>query len=328
MRVHSAFKGPDGLSEEVTRVPIENIRMAGSPRSKGVEENHIRMLAEIADSLPPIIVHYETMTVIDGMHRVGAARLNGSEKIDVRFFRGSEKDAFQVAVQMNVKHGLPLSRNDRHAAAARILRSHPQQSDRSIAATTGLSPKTVAGIRRQTTGDEIPQIRVGRDGRTRPLNTAEGRRIASELIRTKPAAPLRQVAQQAGVSVGTVRNVRDRLLAGVDPVPSRQTNDQATQPPAPRRLVPAGERHGRQRLGSDVQAILDGLRRDPSLRYTEAGRSMLRWLSSGIPHMESLPTVVNDVPPHCGILIAQIARECANTWSSLAEQMDQLSESA
>lgn len=327
-RAFEGFEGFEGLSEEVTRVPIDDIHMAGSPRSKGVDDNHIRTLAEIGEGLPPVIVHGETMAIIDGMHRIGAARLNGLHEIDVRFFYGSERDAFQLSVQMNVKHGLPLSKNDRHAAAARILRSHPQQSDRSIAATTGLSAKTVAGIRRQTTGDEIPQVRVGRDGRVRPLSTAEGRRIASEVIRTEPAASLRQVAQQAGVSVGTVRDVRDRLLAGVDPVPSRQTNDQAAQPSARPRLAPAGDNHGQERLKSDVQAMLDGLRRDPSLRYTEAGRSMLRWLSSGIPDMASRPNVMNEVPPHCGILIAEIARQCANAWSSLADEMDRLSKVA
>src|SRR3954454_2061179 len=90
------------LGEEATKVLIESVRIAGSPRLKGVDESHIRMLADIEDILPPIIVHHETMTIIDGIHRIGAARLNGLKEIDVCFFHGSETDAFKLAVQMNV----------------------------------------------------------------------------------------------------------------------------------------------------------------------------------------------------------------------------------
>ena len=80
---------------------------------------------------------------------------------------GSEADAFVRAVQANIKHGLPLSLRDRKAAAARIVYSHPWWSNRAIASVTGLSPKTVAGIRRST-GESAPgDVRVGRDGRAR-----------------------------------------------------------------------------------------------------------------------------------------------------------------
>src|SRR5262249_14449183 len=139
----------------------------------------IRMLAEVHEDTPPIVVHRKTMRVIDGMHRLRAAVLRGADTIAVRFFDGSEQDAFVLAVELNHAHGLPLSQADRGAAAARIVRSHPHWSDRMIASRTGLSAKTVGGIRARASV-EIPQshARIGRDGRVRPVTTADARRQA------------------------------------------------------------------------------------------------------------------------------------------------------
>ena len=100
------------------------------------------------------------MQVIDGMHRVRAAILSGAGYIEALLFEGAEDEAFLLAVQLNVAHGLPLSRADRVAAAVRIIHSSPQWSDRAIARAAGLSDKTVASIRRRTSA-EIPHLSVG-----------------------------------------------------------------------------------------------------------------------------------------------------------------------
>src|SRR6266536_5847535 len=108
------------LSEKVHVVPVDNIRVAGSPRSTGEDLEHTRMLADVSARLPPIIVHRPTMRVVDGVHRLRAAQLCGRDEIEVRFFDGSEQEAFVLAVRTNVAHGMPLSLADRKAAAARI----------------------------------------------------------------------------------------------------------------------------------------------------------------------------------------------------------------
>jgi ParB-like chromosome segregation protein Spo0J len=319
-----------GLGQDIFKVPIRSLNKADSPRLSGLVEEHLRALADVEEKLPPILVHRETMTIIDGTHRVQAALLNDLDDIEVRFFDGSEKDAFLLAVEMNVKHGLPLSKRDRHAAAVRILRVHPQQSDRWIAATTGLSAKTIAAIRRGITGTGSRQERrVGLDGRARPLNATEGRRLASEVIQANPEAPLRAVAQQAGISVGTVRDVRARLLAGADPVPTRSATGGSRGVRASTKLAAAPESPaGEQPDMSEIGMLLDGLRRDPSLRYTDAGRTMLMWLSNYTPTRNDLPDTGGRLPPHCGIIIARIARDCAQIWNSLAEEMERLSHCA
>jgi ParB-like chromosome segregation protein Spo0J len=163
-------------------VPISRIRPnegPGSPRSNGENPSHVLSLAETQASLDPIVVHRPTMRVIDGMHRLRAAMLAGRTDVTVRLFDGSAKDAFVLSVQLNVRHGLPLTLAERKESAARIVRSHPQWSDRAIAERTGLSPKTVGRLR-GLESEEIPQLecRVGRDGRVRSLNGARARRRA------------------------------------------------------------------------------------------------------------------------------------------------------
>lgn len=216
---------PCQRSSEIFSVVIDSLLPAQSPRLAGEDEEHARRLAETEAALPPILVHRSTMRVIDGMHRLRAARYNGREKIDVRFFDGSEDEAFIQGVEENIAHGLPLSLADRKAAAERIMKLRPELSDRAIASRTGLAAKTVSTIRRRSS-EHLPQsnVRVGADGRLRPLSGSEGRRRASEMIAARPDASLREIAKAAGVSVGTAHDVRGRMHRGEDPVPARSRN--------------------------------------------------------------------------------------------------------
>ena len=207
---------------EVTPVSIISLRSGESPRLNGEDKAHIARLAETEGPLPPILVDRRSMRVIDGMHRLMAASLKGQETIDVMFFDGSEPDVFLRAVEENVTHGLPLTQADRRVAAERIIETHPQMSDRAIGKAAGLAAKTVAAIRRRSTG-ESPRsnVRVGRDGRIRPLDSSSARRRAAELLTGQPEASLRDVARVAGISPATVLDVRKRLERGESPVPEK-----------------------------------------------------------------------------------------------------------
>jgi hypothetical protein len=209
-------------STAVVAVPVLSLGPADSPRLNGEDKAHIARLAETETPLPPILVDGRTMRVIDGMHRLMAASLQGRETVDVIFFDGNEGDVFLRAVQENVAHGLPLSQADRRAAAERIIASHPHLSDRAIGHAAGLAAKTVATIRKGSS-EETPQsnARVGRDGRVRPLDSGIGRRRAAELLAQQPHVSLRDVARAAGISPATVLDVRKRLERGESPVPER-----------------------------------------------------------------------------------------------------------
>jgi ParB-like chromosome segregation protein Spo0J len=298
------------------KISISALLPADSPRLAGEDDEHARTLAESEAILPPIIIHRSTMRVIDGMHRLRAATLRGQDKIEVQFYDGDQENAFALAVRANIAHGLPLSLADRSAAAARIARSYPQWSDRAIAATAGLSPKTVGAIRQRLT-EEIPQLnnRVGGDGKTRPVSSAEGRRIAGELIANDPRATLRAVAEASGISPATARDVRERLRRGEQPdLPKR---------PGPKPRNDKAETHttAQRSSGAVRTSILPNLRKDPSLRFNEAGRALLRLLDANTIDPDEWGRLIDSVPTHCAGMIADAAQVCAESWRRVATQV-------
>jgi ParB-like chromosome segregation protein Spo0J len=298
-------------------VPIAALQPSDSPRLDGEDGAHVRLLAQSADDLPPILVHRRTNRVIDGMHRLEAAALRGDETIRVQYFDGDDADAFVLAVQANVTHGLPLTMADRRAAARRIVGSYPQWSDRAIARKTGLSPKTVGAIR-ATAGNPQLRTRVGWDGRTRPLDCTEGRLRASALMREKPTASMRQIAAEADISLGTVRDVRDRLSRGDDPVPRQRGKRVEPAPPPP---PAAMARPGVVGPGPAQPAeLLRQLKNDPSLRFSELGRTLIRLLSMTALDDRERRQLQDTVPEHCRPIVADLACACANMWWELATQ--------
>jgi ParB-like chromosome segregation protein Spo0J len=344
---------PDGVVEElgtprqqllsaVHVLPVDFLRTADSPRAVLENTEHLRVLAMTGETLPPIIVHRPTMRVIDGMHRLRAAVLRGRTEIEARFFDGSEEDAFVLAVESNIAHGLPLKLAERSAAALRILASHPHWSDRAIAAVTGLSAQKVSSLRRSLPEAPVAaDARVGRDGRVRPLSTAQARREASRLLSSFPEMSLRQIARRTRLSPSTVRDVRDRMQRGEDIVPRRHQKPAS----APRRSVPCGTEPGgpvviRSRTdlaaedtadrgvqpeaaqpAPDPVALYRRLCRDPALRQSEAGRRLLRLLGLLLMSSEEWNALAGAVPAHRTGVVADLALECARTWQSFAGQV-------
>ncbi|MBB4911633.1 ParB N-terminal domain-containing protein [Actinophytocola algeriensis] len=294
-------------------VPVGVLRPADSPRLRGENAAHSRKIADSGEPLPPILVHRQTMRVIDGTHRLRAARLRGDETVAVRFFSGGEDIAFVLAVESNLTHGLPLTQADREAAAARIVAAFPEWSDRAIAESTGLTGKSVRAIRRCAAA-ELPQphARLGRDGRVRPISSAEGRRLASRVIAARPEASLREVAKIAGISPGTVRDVRRRMQAGEDPIPERQlARERGTKDAAPVASV------------RDRFAWLRVLKDDPSLRFSDGGRDLLRWLDGHDIDRAGWEKAAEAVPAHCATIVAELARRWAREWQEFAEEVEQ-----
>jgi len=320
--------------EPVVQVDIASLSVAGSPRSGGESSEHVALLAGQED-LPPIVVHRPTMMVIDGLHRLKATQLRGERSIAVRFFDGDQTEAFVLAVRLNVKHGLPLTLADRKRAAERIMSVRPEWSDRRVASIAGISPATVSGIRRRVVGDRGTESRVGRDGRIRPVDGSLGRKLAGDLLAQDPTLSLRQVARLASISPETVRDVRNRLGRGesLQPqgrgdtvrLPADADGRSAVERPGDRvargqlRAVPSIE-GGRQRHLADPTVVVNGLKADPALRFTDAGRNLLRLLSLHLAWTEQWESIITHVPPHCSELVSGLARQFASQWTELAEQ--------
>ncbi len=73
---------------EVRLVRLADVSVGYSPRQTKVDQDHVAMLAEVLDRLPPIVVDERTMTVIDGVHRLEASRRMGRTEVRAVLFSG------------------------------------------------------------------------------------------------------------------------------------------------------------------------------------------------------------------------------------------------
>lgn len=318
----SVDAGPTWLHDRLAACAVEELPTAalvldGSPRIDGEDSEHTRALADVGAALPPIVVQRGSLRVIDGRHRVLAARSEGRGTIRARLFDGDEREAYLLAVGLNVRHGLPLTRADRLVAAERVAATHPEWSDRMIAGATGLGAGAVVEVRQRVAPEDGDRAaRIGRDGRVRPINSAAGRELAGKLLRERPAASLRAVAREAGVSPSTVHDVRKRLDAGEDLVP--HAHRRPRDPAGEHRADPspgAGE-------GVDVHATMAVLRDDPTLRFSQTGRGLLRWLEGQVRTFSHSEVVAGAVPEHCTGLVAQLARSYSRAWDEFAVRLE------
>jgi hypothetical protein len=282
--------------------------------------------------LPAILVQKSSLRIVDGMHRIEAAKLHGEESINARFVDCSDDEAFLLAVKSNTLHGLPLSRADRIAGAKRILEGHGDWSDRAVAAATGLSAKTIASLRHHSGGeDKDLDKRLGRDGKWRPVTGIEGRKRAAEYLAVRPDASVREVAREADVSLGTVHDVRAKLRRGLDPtaVGRRSSQDQAANGsagdagrdrPSPRNGTRLYTRRPSS-LAPSWSEISPKLATDPTIRYTENGRTFLRWMASRIMQPDEWKEFVEAVPTHWTEEISLLAESVSGAWRDFADQL-------
>jgi ParB-like chromosome segregation protein Spo0J len=283
---------------------------------RGIDRRHVAALAEVPDSWPPIVVSRRDGSVIDGLHRVAAARQLGLERLCAVFFDGSPDDEYVEFVRCNVGHGLALTLDERRAAARRILLTHADLSDRGVASVCGLSPKTVGRLRRTTDEargaegtDARVTRRVGRDGRQRPVDASAARvRIAQELER-QPDASLRTIASAVGVSPETVRTVREKLRA--DPERSTDVVGLLAEPEAVVLGVLERKRHR--------AAPLD---RDRAFTDRDEGRQFVDWFEATCVDDADLWQHGQAVPRSRVYEIADEARRRAGVWVRFAEQLE------
>ncbi|MFF3554848.1 ParB/RepB/Spo0J family partition protein [Streptomyces tsukubensis] len=314
--------GTTDPSGESVELPLSLLQFGDSPRLTGQDTKYTEQLAESDAPLPPIVVNRRSMQVVDGVHRVLAAILRGRKTIGAVLVDVSREDAFLLAVRSNTRHGLPLSQADRRAAAARLISSHPQMSDRMIARVSGLGAKSVAGIRRSTAAAAQLNARVGKDGKIRPVDRAAGRRRAAEVIARNPEASLREVARLAGISPATAGDVRKRLLVG-DSVVGEPPRAAVTVPEPVERPLPEPRQGAARGPRERPTSLLEPLLHDPAVRGAERGRRLLRLLQLNVMGVHKWFELADAVPPHCDALVIALARQNADTWREIARTLDE-----
>ncbi|MGB3442545.1 MAG: hypothetical protein WBA97_27705, partial [Actinophytocola sp.] len=87
-----------------------------------------------------------------------------------------------------------------------------------------------------------------------------------------------------------------------------------------RRAAPAGA----PAPGIDPVAVLEALRNDPSLRFTESGRGLLRWLGLHVLDDRVVTVLIESLPSHCAGAVAAIARHNTRFWSLFGDRLAEL----
>src|SRR4051812_47561116 len=83
-----------------------------------LDEATIARYEESFDELPPVVAFRTSdgLLLADGFHRVSAAERLGRASIDAEVKKGSRNDALEHAAIANVRHGQPLSTDERREA--------------------------------------------------------------------------------------------------------------------------------------------------------------------------------------------------------------------
>ncbi|HEX4865669.1 MAG TPA: hypothetical protein VFV02_16490 [Acidimicrobiales bacterium] len=321
----------DGRNLSAARVDTLVVR--NHPRADGLDEAHVAAFCELEGRWPPLLVWArQPEVVLDGAHRLAAARRLGHDTVQVVPFHGNEDQAFVEAVRRNIGHGLPLSIGDRTRAGEHMLGRHPDWSDRRIAEVCGLSPHTVAKLRGTTAtsaagtsaapvasrqskavvpsggteraprpaeprrDDRIVDIesRLGRDGKARPAQLGLLRERVLEALRANPGGSLRQIASVAKVSPETVRRIRKEV----------------DQPEGLDISILAA-------LRAPAECDIDW-RDDPAL---QSNSDLVRWLDQTDPAGD-LESFALSVPLSRVYELADEARRRAGRWAAFAEVLE------
>ncbi|AKA01174.1 transcriptional regulator [Streptomyces noursei ZPM] len=255
------------------------------------------------------------------------AELNAAQEVEIpATMDGGTSTAIGALDQKTATQALTRDPQLRMSEEGRLLLrlSHPEWSDRAVAAATGLAAKTVAAIRRRSATEEVPQLhtRIGRDGKARPVNSAEGRRLASTLLMEKPDASLREVAKAAGISTGTVRDVRQRLQRNENPVPPRQRRAELNA--AQEVEIPATMDGGTSTaIGAlDQKTATQALTRDPQLRMSEEGRLLLRLFATRVVDKQQRQRLIEWIPSRWRRTVTELAYSCSRDWYQFAKQLE------
>jgi len=161
----SDFNMREGLDKELIAQYKENLSII-------IDENPIK----IYDTPSGLILY-------DGFHRLAAARQLNWIKIKTIVKKGSVQDAHAAACLANLKHGKPLSREERKKAIKEYIKLKVKLSNVLIARDIGVGETTIRRYRNEleVAGEIEPQEkRLGADNRTITIPTSPNGEVDPE----------------------------------------------------------------------------------------------------------------------------------------------------
>jgi len=132
------------------RVNISDLKLDNSiwPRSS-LDEEAIERYRDCLEDLPPIVVDKETMTVLDGWHRVEAHKREGVETISVKYDSCAPHLLLAKSYALNARHGLPVDNEVRDQIIVDLGQGkdgYDPMGEEEIAQIMGISTKRVYAI--------------------------------------------------------------------------------------------------------------------------------------------------------------------------------------
>ena len=297
---------------EVVWLALDEIGPGAQLRDAGLDEAHVEGLVATQGTWGPVLVQRHDRRVIDGAHRVAAARRLGLSRVEAETFDGDPVDVVVEFVRRHGTDGLALTVPDRKRAAASVLASRPEWSDRRIAEVCGLSPKTVGRVRASQVGlggSGAQVARVGRDNRVRPLDPVAVRSRIVEALSDQPDASLRVVAASVGVSPETVRLVRMNLRNGTPVDPARSA-------------VPVAEPDLALSFAPEPVAVPPTWEDDAAIATCDRGADFLAWFERTCVDATSCDELREVVPLSRVYEIADEARRRAEVWTDFARRLE------
>ena len=179
------------------------------------------------DPISVILTPDDELLLVDGWHRVAAARKKKIEKFQASVRGGTRQDALEACLIANARHGLRRTRADKRRAIRLALgdAEFVKRSDRWIAEMTGVTSPTVTKMRSELVeaGEiEFQKELLTKDGRswtqTPPKDKEESPQTSNVKISNSSAKGSTQVVDSSlpeGVKIRPGKNT----LPGTPPTP-------------------------------------------------------------------------------------------------------------
>ena len=174
--VHAASPS-SAASNQSTSVRITDLRTDRCPQTR--VSLCRRTVKEYAEAMrrgklfEPIEVYRVNgeLWLVDGSHRVEAAKLCPFDTIDAIIFEGTRTDAIRASLAANQNHGLRRTNKDKRLVAELAVKEFRDLSSRQLAEMCGVSHELIAEVKSHLliTEDDVERKVLGRDGKRRKM---------------------------------------------------------------------------------------------------------------------------------------------------------------
>jgi ParB-like chromosome segregation protein Spo0J len=210
----------------------------------------------------------------------------------------------------------PFSPAAGRRVAGDLIAQNPDAAIREIALRAGISPGTARDVRERLRNglDPVPPRQRDASGSQPAESRAPGSQATGFQATGFQATGFQAAGFQAAGFQAAGFQPGGPPAGGLPPGAS-----QAGGPPAGDEDDSARERYLSARM---TPKILESLRNDPSLRYNETGRVLLRLLALHTMSPADWEQLISAVPLHRAQAVAQVARSSAEAWREFATRLE------